>query len=90
MLMIDVASGTFDELGFGETIRQGVRSAVAAVVGNRARHMTAEERATILVAERRQAGHANAQRPALEHDATTVEHAERRAAAFRIMAGVRV
>ena len=98
--MIDVELGTFDQVGFGETIRQRLRRAVAAVVGNRAgdavhraRRMTAEERATILVDRRREAGRARAQRPALApavgHQATTHEHAERRAAAFRAMAGVR-
>ena len=99
--MPDVELGKFDEAGSGETIRQRLRRAVAAVIGNRAgdadhraRRMTAEERTTILVAQRREAGRARAERPALVpavgHRATPDEQVERRAAAFRTMAGVRV
>jgi hypothetical protein len=91
MLMTDADLGklvhaAFDEAGFVDTIRERLRKAVAAAIGDgaeagvRAGHAAGEQLATVLIARGRDAR----MRPA------GADEVERRATAFRAMAGVRV
>jgi hypothetical protein len=96
----DLVNAAFDDVHFVDTIRERLRTAVAAVIGVdtadadvRAGRMAAEQLATVLVAQRRAAGHErapHADRPRGAHPSTAVEDVELRARAFRAMAGVRV
>ena len=91
----------FDEIGFADTIRERLRTAVAVVIADGAGNtgvrqglMAADELATTLVARRREvhrkesSGRGTPRRVRSEH--AIHEDVERRAAAFRAMAGVGV
>ena len=91
-----IVNAAFDESGFVETIRERLRTAVAAVIGDDAAdadvcagRMAAEQLATILVAQGRDAVRARARRPGEVGHRSDADDVERRAAAFRTMAGVR-
>jgi hypothetical protein len=96
-----LVNAAFDEAGFVDVIRERLRKAVEAVVGGvttepdvRAGHAAGEELATLLIAQARDAG-----RPRVRGRAgvravglrgLAAEDVERRATAFRTMAGVRI
>jgi hypothetical protein len=103
MLMTDAQLGklvhaAFEELGFAETIRERLQTAVATVIadgprssGVRAAIVAADELATALVARRREVGRESTSGPGgsrVRQTATSAADVERRANAFRVMAGV--
>jgi hypothetical protein len=104
--MTDVELGklvntAFDAAGFVETIRERLRTAVAAVIGDgadeadvRASRTATDALATVLVDQGSEARDARAPRAAggrtMAHRSTASHDVELRATAFRTMAGVRV
>jgi hypothetical protein len=96
-----LVNAAFDEAGFVDAIRERLRKAVETVVGGatteqdvRAGHAAGEELATLLIAQARDAGRARASGRVGVHAvgarALAVDPVERRATAFRTMAGVRL
>jgi hypothetical protein len=103
MLMTDAELGklvhaAFEETGFAETIRERLRTAVATVIvdgpgrsGVGAAVMAADDLAMALVARRDEVGRASTSGPRtsrVRQSATSGDDVERRATAFRLMAGV--
>ena len=96
-----LVNAAFDEAGFVDAIRERLREAVEAVVGGvsteldvRAGHAAGEELATLLIAQARDAGRTRAPGRAgvraVGARALAGDAVERRATAFRTMAGVRL
>jgi hypothetical protein len=96
-----LVNAAFDDAGFVDAIRERLRNAVEAVVGGvatepdvRAGHAAGEELATLLIAQARDTRRTRAPGPtavrALGDRNPIAEDVERRATAFRAMAGVRV
>jgi hypothetical protein len=92
-----LVNAAFDEVGFVDVIRDRLRTAVEAAIGDaatgpgiRAGHAAGEELATVLIAQARDLRRTRARGPAGLRTVTTAEDAERRATAFRAMAGVRI
>jgi hypothetical protein len=94
-----LVNAAFDDVRFVGTIRDRLRTAITGVIADystdadvRAGRMAGEDLATLLVSQRPQAGLARAPYAAgargVGHRTTAVDDAERRARAFRTMAGV--
>jgi len=96
-----LVNAAFDEIGFADTIRERLRTAVAVVIGHGAGNagvrqglMAADELATTLVGRGQEVHRARASRRSsprgVKDESATPDDVEQRAAAFRAMAGVRV
>jgi len=96
-----LVNAAFDDAGFVDAIRERLRNAVEAVVGGvttepdvRAGHAAGEELATVLIAQARDTRRTRAPGStavdAVGNRKPIAEAVERRATAFRTMAGVRV
>lgn len=95
-----LVNAAFDETGFVMTLRERLRDAVAAVIGDiaadadvEAGRVAADELAGLLLARRRATSGRMLGRGGIRgvrHSVGSDEEVERRAAAFRTMAGVRI